>query len=140
MCSFEICEEKPERKALEGSHGQGWLFFPALSCRSFLGPSSVCLRSSGSGIPFNSNHPPKHLLNTGLCPRGRRQTHLIRCLGAHRAQQVLGPASLSVQVGCAMCQQSMQKSVLAFHEVRIKCGSSFTGAATLGGGRGRKGR
>lgn len=49
---------------------------------------------------------------------------------------MLGPVSLSVQVGCAMCQQSMQKSVLAFHEVRIKCSSSFTGAATLGGGEG----
>lgn len=36
------------------------------------GPSSVCLRSSGSGIPFNSKHPPqkKYFLNTGLCPPG----------------------------------------------------------------------
>lgn len=45
---------------------------------------------------------------------------------------MLRPASLSVQVGCAMCQQSMQKQVLAFHEVRFKCNASFTGAATLG--------
>lgn len=52
---------------------------------------------------------------------------------------MLGPASLSVQVGCAMCQQTMQKQVLAFHEVRIKCRSSFPGAATQGGEGGEEG-
>lgn len=34
--------------------------------------------------------------------------------------------SVSIQVGCAMCQQTMQKHLLEFHEVRSKCDSSFT--------------
>lgn len=33
---------------------------------------------------------------------------------------------LSAQVGCAMCQQSLQKHLLEFHEVRTQRDSCFT--------------